>query len=122
MQILVQKGQNGPYYVPVPKQAQVMKEYLLSDRIADLAFLMTSGLKPEYYIRKRNFFLPSSKWLKNDPYPVSPFLYIIYFISIFFMISFLLLLLYIGIVIILTHDYIVRLTSFFDHRIIVFSY
>ena len=32
-----------------------MKEYLLSDRCADLAILMTGGLKPEYYIRNRIF-------------------------------------------------------------------
>ena len=32
-----------------------MKEYILSDKCADLENLMTDGLKPEYYIRKRIF-------------------------------------------------------------------
>ena len=32
-----------------------MKEYLLDDICAELAILMTGGLKPEYYIRKRIF-------------------------------------------------------------------
>ena len=50
-----------------------MKEYLLSDICADLEILMTSGLKFEYCIRKR-IFLPSSKWLKNNPYSVPSFL------------------------------------------------
>ena len=30
-----------------------MKYYLLSDRCTDLEILMTGGLKPEFYIRKR---------------------------------------------------------------------
>ena len=34
-----------------------MKEYLLFDRCADLAILITGGLKPEYYIRERLFFI-----------------------------------------------------------------
>ena len=32
-----------------------MKEYLLSDKCADLAIIMIGGLKPEYYIRERMF-------------------------------------------------------------------
>ena len=40
--------------------------------------IMTGGMKPEYYIRKRikknlNFW-PSSRWLRNDPYHVLTFL------------------------------------------------
>ena len=46
-------GKNDPYHVPVPKRARLMKEYLLSDGCADLEILMTDGLKPEFYIRKR---------------------------------------------------------------------
>ena len=53
--ILLQKGQNYPYYVPGQKWAQLMKEFLFFDRCDDLEILMTGGLKPEYCIRKRNF-------------------------------------------------------------------
>ena len=59
------------------KRARLMKECLLSDRCADLEILMTGGLKPEYYICKRDFnflFLIESEWLKNDPYSVPGFL------------------------------------------------
>ena len=53
-----------------------MREYLICDRCADLAILMTDGMKPEYYMRRKVFllFLPSSKWLKNEPYSVPCFL------------------------------------------------
>ena len=55
-----------------------MKEYLLSDRCADLALLIIGGPKPEYYIHKMIIkfldFLASSKWLKNNPYSVPIFL------------------------------------------------
>ena len=47
------KGAKRPYYVPGQKQARLMKAYLLSERCADLVILITGGLKPEYYIRKR---------------------------------------------------------------------
>ena len=32
-----------------------MKEFLLSEKSAALTILMTGGLKPEFYIRKRIF-------------------------------------------------------------------
>ena len=32
-----------------------MKDYLLSDRFYDLAILITSEMKPEYYIRRKIF-------------------------------------------------------------------
>ena len=32
-----------------------MNKYLLSDKYADLAILMTGGMKPEYYNRERIF-------------------------------------------------------------------
>ena len=48
--ILVQKGKNDPYYALGQKRARLMKEYLLSDRCADLEILMTGGLKPKYII------------------------------------------------------------------------
>ena len=53
-----------------------MKEYILSYKSADLEFLMTGGLKPEYYICKRIFLLllTKSKWLKNNPTSVLTFL------------------------------------------------
>ena len=35
------------------KRAQCMRGYLFSDRYDDLENLMTGGLKPEYYTRKR---------------------------------------------------------------------
>ena len=53
MYILVQKGLNDPYYVPGQKLVRLMKEYLLSDRCADMEILMTGELKPEYCICKR---------------------------------------------------------------------
>ena len=53
--ILVQKGQNDPYYFLGQKWARLMKEYLFSDICADLEILMTGGMKPEYYIRKGIF-------------------------------------------------------------------
>ena len=40
---------------PGQKQARLMKEYILSHRWADLENLVTGGLKPEFYIRKRVF-------------------------------------------------------------------
>ena len=55
MYILVQRGKNDPYNVPGQKRARLMKEYILSDRCADLEILMTGGLKPKYYISKRIF-------------------------------------------------------------------
>ena len=55
VQILVQRGQNDPYYVTVQKRTRKMNKYLLSDRCADLAIFMTGELNPEYYIRKRFF-------------------------------------------------------------------
>ena len=42
-----------PYYVLGQKRAWPTNEYLLSDRCADLAILMTGRLKSEHYIRKR---------------------------------------------------------------------
>ena len=39
-----------------------MKEYLIYDICADLAILMTGGLKPEYYIRKKILFLFLTKF------------------------------------------------------------
>ena len=51
-----------------------MKECLLSEECYNLEILMTGGMKPEYYIRKRFFLKPSSKFLKNDPYSVPSFL------------------------------------------------
>ena len=69
MYILVQKGKNDPYYVPGQRRAGLMKEYPIFDNYADLEMLMTGGMKPEYYTRKRNFdfyhFWPSYKWLKT---------------------------------------------------------
>ena len=49
MYILVQKGQNNPYYVPGQKWARLMNEYLLYDICDDLKILMTGGMEPEYY-------------------------------------------------------------------------
>ena len=46
-------GKNDPYHVEGQKHMQLMKEYFLSDICTDLAILMTSGLKPEFYIHKR---------------------------------------------------------------------
>ena len=75
MYILVQKGQNDPYHVPGQKRARLMKEYLISDRCADLAFLMTGGLKPEYYNREIifNFFDFCPRYItKKRPIPYPP--------------------------------------------------
>ena len=65
--ILVQRGGNDPYHVPGQKWVRLMKEYLLSDRCADLAILMTGGMKPEYYNRERisYFFLVFDQVLKG---------------------------------------------------------
>ena len=66
-------GRNDPYHVPGQKWTHWMKEYLLSDRCADLAVIITGGMKPEFYIRKRIIsFLPNYKRMKKT-HPVSLF-------------------------------------------------
>ena len=62
MYILVQKGQNDPYYVRGEKRAQFMKKISPLTYVLTSTIIMTGGLKREYYIRKRIWFF---KFLTN---------------------------------------------------------
>ena len=73
--MLLKRVKNDPYHVPGQKRAQLVKEYLLSDRRSEPAILLTGVMKPEFYIHKRFlFFFIFDQVLNGEEtaQPVSP--------------------------------------------------